>query len=225
MTFKYRLLNIVLAGLAVFAALIVSAAIMSSTTQAAIITIDAGSHAEGTDLSNISPFVKLQSLDGSYGSGPITSRRSAFSDNLVFGTFELGWTQCVGRHECAKGFGLAFSESPQWVSLSMRLHNIAVYEYGVSWLAFDAAGDLLASGRASTEGYLPGQFFAWNVVVPSMMSLVLGGGDYPSAGDFDRLSFAVGVPEPSSLELAGLGLIIVCMRRRKSGRIAVSGLF
>ncbi|MGM0767775.1 MAG: PEP-CTERM sorting domain-containing protein [Pseudomonadota bacterium] len=209
MSFIHRWFGKGLAGILASMALSVPPAI----TEAGIITIEAFEYSEGTDLSNISPHVTLQGLDGTYSSGPITARRSGFSGDLVFGTFELGWTTCVGRYECAMGFGMAFREAPQWVSLSMRLHNIAVYEYGVSWLAFDSAGDLITFGNAGTDGYKPGQFFAWNIEVPNMTSLVVGGGNYPSPGDFDRLSFAVGVPEPSGLLLSALGLAGIFWRR------------
>ncbi|MBS8242023.1 PEP-CTERM sorting domain-containing protein [Marinobacter lipolyticus] len=215
MSLMYRWLGSSVVG--ILASVVLS--ISPATTEAGIITIEAFEYSEGTDLSNISPHVTLQRLYGTGSSGPITAQRSGFSGDLVFGTYELGWNTCVGRYECAMGFGMAFSEAPQWVSLSMRLHNIAVYEYGVSWLAFDSAGDLITFGRADTDGYKPGQFFAWNIQVPNMSSLVVGGGDYPSPGDFDRLSFAVGVPEPAPFAMLAVGLGgIALLRRRKLPR-------
>lgn len=204
-------------GLLASIALGMSTLLMSPNTEAGIITINPSNYADNTDLSTISPHVTLGSLDGSYGSGPITARRSGYSGGSSFGSFELGWTRCVGRYECAKGFGMAFREVPQWVSLSLTLTNIVLSDLSsLGWFAFDANGDLLATGFTDLFGLQPGQFYAWNITVPEMMSLVVGGGDYPSPGQFDRLSFAVGVPEPSGWVLSVLGLAGIVLRLRRS---------
>ena len=218
MSSTYEKLRMVLAGFAASIALTVFSFLSPSITEASIITIDPGAYAEGADLSTVSPFVTLQSLDGTYGSYPITALTSSFSGAQVFNGFsEISWTDshCVGRYECARGFGMAFREPPHWVSLSMIFTNMVLSDLSsIGWFAFDASGDLLASGGARTYGYQPGQFFALNIAVPDMSSLVVGGSNYPMPGQFDRLSFAVGVPEPSGLVLSCLGLAGVFLRRR-----------
>jgi len=206
-----------LVGVAASIALALSTILIPSVAGASIITIDAGDYANGDDLSSVSPFVDLNWLDGSYGYRPVTARTSFFSGDQVFGTFELGWTECVNRYECAMGFGMAFREAPHWVSLSIRFTNIVLSDLSsVGWFAFDASGDLLALDFIDAYGSQPGQYYALNIAVPGMHSLVVGGGGYPSAGDFERLSFAVGVPEPSTLVLSGMGLAgMILLRRRR----------
>lgn len=219
MSSTYEKLRMVLAGFAASIALTVFSFLIPSISEASIITIDPGAYAEGADLSTVSPFVTLQSLDGPYGTYPITALTSSFSGARVFNGFsEIAWTQCVGRYECARGFGMAFHESPHWVSLSMTFTNMVLSDLSsIVWFAFDASGDFLASGGARTYGYQPGQFFALNIAVPDMMSLVVGGDLYPMPGEVDRLSFAFGVPGPSSLVLSFLGLTGIILLRSRRG--------
>lgn len=213
-----KLRRVIVDGVASIA-LTVFALFIPSITEAAIITIDPSDYAEGANLSNVSPFVTLQYLDGSYGSYPIETKRSSFSGDLTFGTMHSQWVQCVGRYECAQGFGMAFTQSPRWVSFSMTLTNFVLSELStLVWHAFDGAGYEIAWQRTITYGYQPGQFYSWNIAVPNAKYLVVGGGGYPSPGEFDRLSFAVGVAEPSALALFSLGLIGIFFQRRASHR-------
>jgi len=216
MGLAYRKTKAVMAAIAATVALTASASMIPSVSEASIITIDPDDYQEGKDLSDVSSFVSLNWLGGSEGFRPAVVRTSFFSGDQVFGTFELGWTDCVDRYECAMGFGMAFRESPHWVSLSIRFTNLVLSDLSsIGWFAFDASGDLLASDFINPYGSQPGQYYALNVTVPNMHSLVLGGADYPSAGDFDRLSFAVGVPEPSTLALSCLGLAGFLVLRRQ----------
>ncbi|KMQ74601.1 PEP-CTERM sorting domain-containing protein [Marinobacter subterrani] len=217
MGIAYKKLGAVFARAGILASILMAASsfLIPSITEASIITVDPGDYAEGADLSNVSPFVTLQYLDGSYGSYPIKAKRSFFSGDLTFGTMQSQWVQCVGRYECAQGFGMAFTHSPRWVSFSMTLTNIVLSELStLVWHAFDEVGDEIAWQRTITYGLEPGQFYSWNIAVPNMKYLVVGGGGYPSPGEFNQLSFAVGVAEPSALALFSLGLMGLFFKRR-----------
>ncbi|MDK8464273.1 PEP-CTERM sorting domain-containing protein [Marinobacter sp. SS13-12] len=199
-----------------------------SITEASIITIEPDDFAEGTDLSSVSSYVSLQSLVANYREpGPIYATRSrpeyrAPTGELVFGNFGAGigiLDECETDFECAIGFGMTFHQPVRWVSLLYQNWGYPFMGgYGLPniWYAFDVNGDRIEWGVSSTMGDTLGQVFSLNLAIPGMKSLVVGGGATINAMEYDRLSFAVGVPEPAPLALLAVGLgAVIFARNRK----------
>jgi hypothetical protein len=191
---------------------------------ASIITVEPDDFAEGADLSNVSPYVSLQSLNGNLAEpGPVYAtgsnpRYRSPTGELVFGTFQSTFT-CETGFECSIGFGATFHQPVSWVSLLYQ--NIfgeesgTPYNLSLDWFAFDFSGEHIASGKGSQIIGSPGQVFSLNLAIPNMKSLVVGGHDGISVMEIDRLSFAVGVPEPTPLGLLGLGLGAIIFSRNQ----------
>lgn len=217
-------------GIAMFSA--------SSAASAYAIRIEPDHYEEGTNLSTVAPYVTLQSLDGTYGKGPVHAIRSRHdyaspTGKLGFGNHPIGWTGCALRIECAQGFAMTFHQPVDWVSLK-AINNVYGYEpkepgdtgpsYGLpaEWYAFDAEGEWLASGLESSLGNdlwgaNLGVVFEMRWAIPGMASLVVGGWDSMNAIQFDDLRFKLTqatVPEPGSLGLIGVTLGISIVSRR-----------
>ncbi|MGO1461777.1 MAG: PEP-CTERM sorting domain-containing protein [Marinobacter sp.] len=208
-------------------AMILASLFTPSTTMATIITVEPDDFAEGTDLSNVSPYVSLQSLGGTgYESQPVYSTRSnpryrAPTGELVFGTFgsTFGFDCGDGYFECAFGFGMTFHQPVSWVSLLYQ--NIfdgdteaRYYNHPLDWFAYDSSGEQIAKGRQISGS--PGQVFSLNLAIPNMKHLVVGANDGVNLMETDRLSFAVDVPEPTPAALLaiGLGAMLVARKRK-----------
>ncbi len=209
--------------------------VASSAASGYAIIIEPDHYAEGSDLSTIAPYVTLQSLDGTYGNGPVYSTKprrdfAAPTGELSFGNHPAGWTQCVGHFDCIQGFGMTFHQPVDWVSLKAvnDEYGYTAEEDGsdfgsglsAEWYAFDVNGDELASGwESGVEGDNRGTMFEMYWEIPGMASLVVGGHDSIGAFQFDDLRFKLTqatVPEPSTLGLFGMGLVgLVAFRRRQ----------
>jgi len=218
------------------AALCLGVAVFASSSAASgyAIIIEPDHYAEGTNLSTIAPYVTLQSLDGTYGNWPVYTTKpgrdfAAPTGDLSFGNYPAGWTGCVGHFNCAQGFGMTFHQPVDWVSLK-AVNN----EYGYPadeesndvgsglsaiWFAFDVNGDYLAYGSESgVEGDNRGVVFEMYWAIPGMTSLVVGGYDSIGAFQFDDLRFKLTqttVPEPGTMGLFGMGLVVLAASRRK----------
>lgn len=217
---------------AAFKTLCLGAAVcfIPAAASATVIVLEPDHFPVGTDLSNASPYVTLQSLDGGYGSGPVyatlsTSEFDAPTGELVFGNFPGGWADCEGHLDCAQGFGMIFHQPIDWVSLKAINTGYGFPgEFGLSatWLAFDANGDYLTDGYsfgASPDNL--GIPFSLDLAIQDMTSLVVGGSTQINALQFDELSFGlspVDVPEPTTLALLGLGLVGLAFARRRQHR-------
>lgn len=206
--------------------------LLPAAASASIIVLEPDDYLEGTDLSNVSPYVTLESKDGGFGSWPVYATKSdsdfaAPTGELVFGNFPGGWVDCVDHFDCAQGFGMTFHQPVDWVSLQAINTGYGIPgEFGLSavWFAFDANGDYLTQGHGFGEDFDNlGKPFSLDVAIPGMQSLVFGGDSSISALQFDQLSFsmpAVDVPEPATLGLFGLGLAGLAFSRRRQQKSA-----
>lgn len=192
---------------------------------ATIIEIEPDDYAEGTDLSNVSPYVTLARTDGKLGSTPepiyATSPAGQLpspTGDLSFGLHGAGPVDCVDRVECYAGFSMTFHQPIEWASLYSLNRG---YTPGLAsiWMAFDAQGDRMAVGTASEDSLNNfGETTLFTVGIPGMRTLLVGGDFVTNALEYDRLQFRLTpVPEPGLLPLFGLSLVgLYFIRRRKN---------
>lgn len=192
--------------------------LISVASSAAVITIEPDDYPAGTDLSNISPYVTLQSrsyvVSGDTVVSPVYAGLPLYdgleypapTGDLTFGNYS--W-EPVG----SSGFGMAFHQEVNHVSL------LAVSAYprlGVQWGAFGFDGQLMATGLTAGGGY--GETFLVDISLDGIWALVVGGHTGINAIDFDRLTFdvadSVTVPEPGMLPLFAGSLLLLGLRRR-----------
>lgn len=197
--------------------LFTAALFIPATAAATIIEIEPDDYAEGTELTNISPYVTLQHASGMLAWPPtpiyatnISHRFSAPTGELGFGRFAGGPVDCEDQVECYTGFSMTFHQPVNWVSLDAINFG---YPPGIGtvWQAFDETGALITEGIAG-NGF--GEPYQFTVAVPGMRTLIAGGEHTTGALEYDYLRFEL--PEPTLLPLFGFSLAgLYFIRRRK----------
>lgn len=199
---------------------------------AALITVEPDDYAPGTDLTDISPYVTLNSVFPTY---PGTAVERIYADddgalgspdyvaptgNLTFGNhgyFVYGEPPNIG------GFSMTFHQAVSNVSL------LANNEYppGLSalWAAFDYEGNIIGAGSAGV-GVPRGETFEINIGLADVWKVIVGGDDSMAAINFDHLTFEVddlvSVPVPAPLLLLITGLLGLVLRKSRQQATAFS---
>ncbi|BES69339.1 hypothetical protein RE428_03570 [Marinobacter nanhaiticus D15-8W] len=193
---------------------------------AGLIEIEPDDYAEGTDLSNVSPFVTLtyNSPNPIWPPSPVyaTTPRFEFpapTGNLTFGIFGGGPGFCEDDEvtfDCFGGFAITFNQPVNAVSL-LAINSGYPPGLQVWWATFDSEGTQLDFGGEygeTSDNY--GIPFELQFNVSGVTSLVLGGSGLTNVMEFDRL--VLQVPEPRAWSLFGLGLAgLYVMRRKRKG--------
>lgn len=202
--------------------LCLAATLVAGNATAAVIEIEPDDYAEGTDLSNVSPYVTLSHETSAHSWPPQSVHATAPqfdfpapTGNLTFGVYGAGPGSCDGeiRLGCFAGFGMSFHQPVDEVSL-LAINSGYPPGLGAWWAAFDSDGAMLAGGiehGETTDNY--GIPFELKVDVPDMASLVAGGSGLTNVIEFDRL--VIQVPEPGAWSLLGLGLLGLYLKTRK----------
>lgn len=212
--------------------------LLSSFASSLPVTLEPDDYAPGTNLSNISSLVTLESryldfVDGDFAvvGSTVSASAAAFglaapTGTLTFGTAGFG----CGTGSCSQvgdftGLGFFFQQSTSQVSLQGR-HGYGAadtpFSFAATWAAFDQAGNLLTQGSTSA---LYDTAFLIDIVVPNMWSLIIGGQDMTDALMLDRLVFeadGVSVPAPVGLPLLLMALLGMALTRRRNGEAGAS---
>lgn len=185
---------------------------------ATVIKVEPDDFSEGTDLSTISPYVSLRSLDGRYRAPEsvyATGPEWAFpapTGNLTFGSFaggpsggpgcaDVGWSTI----DCHTGLTMYFHQPVNWVSL-LAINSNYSPSLGAYWAAFDSDGIKLDEGAVYGDDRNNfGNPFNLKVNTPDMTALMVGGSLVTRAMEFDRL--LIKVHEPTTVSLIALGLV------------------
>jgi hypothetical protein len=212
-------------------ALVVLGFAICSPAHAGLVTIDADDYAAGTNVSNLSPYVKLSNgfstADPSFGD-PVFSATSPFAPtgSRVFATGPSGGgfaflpeSQRVGGvgDTIAWGLALAFDDPVSNITLSALNFG---YGPGLSvqgWVV-DAAGNVTSIVNTAAIGL--GGSLAFNVAGGGISTLIIGGEDSIAALQFDSLSFQVPEPGTLGLLLAGAAAVGLFSRRRRAASAA-----
>lgn len=194
----------------------------SASSHAFIVTIEPDDYAEGTDLSNVSPYVTLSSRSYLFGNGnpiddPVTATApapgySAPTGNLSFGYHGFNvWPDENGEPVFG---GLALTFHQEVSQLTLWADNSRYPGQAVDWAAYDRDGNWIGNGgkQVGVPGG-PGETFLIDIPMENVWTIVLGGNDSINAMIFDRLSFNV-VPEPSTWMLLVPGLLMLALRRK-----------
>ena len=211
--------------------LCLAALIMPISATATVINIEPDDFSVGTDLSNVSSYVTLKSLDGQYRPAESVYASApewgfpAPTGNLTFGSFPSGPSGgpgCTGDArstiDCYSGFAMFFHQPVNWVSLLAINSNLSPSLAAV-WSAFDSNGVLLDQSTAYGDDINNfGIPFNLKVDTPNIAALVVGGADVTRAMEFDRL--LIQVHEPTTVSLISLGLVGLVFAGRKRKKIS-----
>lgn len=195
---------------------------------ATVIEIDPDDFGIGTNLASVSTFVEVTGFNGSAVHAEASrSSAGAPTGKLTFGAHGYSGELSSMQHDsscpsgagltaakngvCHWGLGFYFTQSVEWVSL-LALNSVYSSPLPAWWSAHDSKGTTLDLGQSSKE-------LADNVNVPFEIRIraqdirfILVGGATGIPMEFDRLRFKV--PEPSTLYLVFLGLIVIVLFRR-----------
>jgi hypothetical protein len=196
----------------------------SATASAILITVEPDDYAAGTNLTNVSPYVTLESVTPAFPGSNVgaiyADENGALGDpDYVAPTGDLTF----GNH----GF-FVYGEEPDLGGFSMTFHQavsnvslLANNEYPPGllaiWAAFDYEGNIIGEG-ASGEGVALGETFAVNINLDNVWRVVVGGDASTAAINFDHLTFEVddlvSVPGPAPLTLLLTALTVLLLRRK-----------
>jgi hypothetical protein len=184
---------------------------------AMVVDIEPDDYSVGQDLSHISPYVTLQSVDP-FTKNPVVASDSKWAPgtNHTLGHHSLSCINSPCNVNDYVGFGIFFNQAVSHVSLTALNWGYAP-GLDAAWAAFDENGNRMAQG-ISGPGLL-GESFAVDITLDGIWSLFVGGSESMNAVEFDHLSFetsALKVAEPpmSAITLLAVTGFLIAKRRK-----------